>query len=278
VFSASLTRRIRVPDPTYEERYCAYVDILGFRDFIAEIRKDPGRVSVVRTVLYDLKRQPEQNYLGAAIAADLRVQAISDAICISAACRGAGLVHILHSAETLAFRLLSAGYLTRGAIVKGLLYHDREVVFGEGLVKAYALEQSIVRFPRIMLTREVTLDVEANASHEVFGPHLKESYVQSTDGPYHLNILRKVDELIPDEDEEYPDTEFRAALLSTLNEIADMFQKRFRESTDTPSHFDKVRWFANYWNESVAQHPALRRVFGAGLDMPLVPDNRVVLD
>ena len=39
-----------MPDPMYEERYCAYVDILGFRDFIAEIRKDPGRVSVAQSM------------------------------------------------------------------------------------------------------------------------------------------------------------------------------------------------------------------------------------
>jgi hypothetical protein len=268
---------MRVADPTSEERYCAYIDILGFSNFIAGMREDPKRSELARRLLYALKLKPDQSYLGAAVAADLRVQSISDAICMSTARGGAGLVHLFMAAETLAFRILGAGYLTRGAIVRGQLYHDEEVAFGEALVKAYSLEKSVVRFPRIMITRDVFLDAEQLSSHEVFGPKLQDSIEKATDGPYYLNILRHIRGIIElTAVEEYPDPEYRDQLMNSLKEIARMLQTRFDEAADNPSHFDKVRWFANYWNASITPYPTLPRVFGAGLDFPPFQDNRII--
>ena len=41
----------------------------------------------------------------------------------------------------------------RGAIVKGKLYHDDQIVFGSALVRAYELESTVVNFPRRFLSR-----------------------------------------------------------------------------------------------------------------------------
>ena len=55
-------------------------------------------------------------------------------------------------------RLLQRGYFIRGALVKGPLYHDDKMIFGEALVRAYQLESEVVRYPRVMVTRDVWLD------------------------------------------------------------------------------------------------------------------------
>jgi hypothetical protein len=50
--------------------------------------------------------------------------------------------------------------------------------------------------------------------------------------------------------------------------IADQLQRRFDEATDNPNHFEKVRWFANYWNETIENWAieGFERVTGPGLD------------
>jgi hypothetical protein len=58
-----------------------------------------------------------------------------------------------------------------------------------------------------------------------------------------------------------------------------MIEKRFAESVDTPKHFEKVKWFANYWNETV--DPVAGRfvmhINGPGLNWrgPPPVDNRI---
>jgi hypothetical protein len=61
-----------------------------------------------------------------------------------------GLLHMLYSLTSLSFELLCLGYFVRGAIALGKLYHDDEMVFGDALVRAYELETSVARFPRIL--------------------------------------------------------------------------------------------------------------------------------
>jgi hypothetical protein len=45
--------------------------------------------------------------------------------------------------------------------------------------------------------------------------------------------------------------------------VASTIQKKFDESVDNPRHFEKVQWFARYWNESV-DHQELF-IYGSGL-------------
>ncbi len=52
--------------------------------------------------------------------------------------------------------------------------------------------------------------------------------------------------------------------------IAGQIQRRFDEATDNPNHFEKVKWFANYWNENVRRWDiaGLERITGPGVDPP----------
>jgi hypothetical protein len=46
--------------------------------------------------------------------------------------------------------------------------------------------------------------------------------------------------------------------------IRDRIQERYEETMDNPRHFEKVRWFAEYWNNAIPVKHHLR-VLGAGL-------------
>src|SRR5262245_59231613 len=119
-------------DTSYTERYCAFIDILGFSGLINDL--DHGKLSVdeIRQVLSVVHSQPKtvrpQD-------ADLRSQSISDAVALSAAPNAAGFDAICTAAEALSLRLLRSGYFARGAITKGRLFHDHSTIFGPSLVE-----------------------------------------------------------------------------------------------------------------------------------------------
>jgi hypothetical protein len=168
--------------------YCAFVDILGFRQLMSDL--SGGRLStddieqiMARMQMPDISRPDHKP-------SDVRVQSISDAVVLSSALNATGLLSLFWALSALARWLLLRGYLVRGAIVRGRLFHDDKMVFGEGLVEAYRIESIIARYPRIIVTRPVPLDVQRYSKDDVeravdFHDVLKDS----VDGPKCLNVL-----------------------------------------------------------------------------------------
>ena len=124
---------------------------------------------------------------------DFRAQSISDAIAISTT--PTGLYRLLEAIEKLAIDLLREGYFFRGALVYGHLYHDASMVFGDALVRAYELEKTIARYPRVIISREVMKNIESQASG-LFFAELRQRFdpfiQQADDGPYYVHVLRTV--------------------------------------------------------------------------------------
>jgi hypothetical protein len=232
---------------SYVTRYCAFVDILGFRGLIAELNSGRTTYEAIRSALQKIHK-PLPDELGLFEGSDFRAQSISDAVCVSSAENDMGLLHMLYSLTSLSFELLCLGYFVRGAIVLGKLYHDDEMVFGDALVRAYELETNVARFPRIIIPREI-VGRAMNLSKE--RQQLAADFIsQGSDGPFYLHVLagmeRKVD----------------------AAKAADMIQRRFNESVDNPRHFEKVKWFAEYWNAVVSGRGGLSRlkmIHGVGL-------------
>ena len=164
----------------YDDRYCAFVDILGFRQLIESLSKDPQQVAALRNVLRRV-RNPATSAKEV-----VRAQSISDAVALSAEVNADGLSAMFRMLTYLSIDLLCQGFLVRGAVVKGPLYHDDSMVFGKALVDAYHLESEIARFPRIMVSREVREDILR------LRPALMEHLRQSDDGPMYIDVLKPV--------------------------------------------------------------------------------------
>jgi hypothetical protein len=200
---------------------------------------------------------------------DLRAQSISDAVCLSAACSETGLAHLIYCLDQLTIRLLAAGFFVRGAIVKGRLFHDDKMVFGEALVRAYRLETKVARYPRIMIERDVAVDIQAFCKlhgHQTTFPLDELQFLlcleHASDGPYYLHVLLEIGFNLTDRKDE----ERRAFSISAYNRMAEQIQMRFKEAVDTPRHFEKVQWFAKYWNNTVAGlHGTVKSVTGTWL-------------
>ena len=235
---------------TYTERYCAFIDILGFSGLIDDL--DRGKLSFgeIHRVLSAIQARPnaarQQD-------ADLRSQSISDAVALSSAPNAAGFDAICTAVEELSRRLLRSGYFSRGGITKGSLYHDNSMVFGPALVEAYRLERQVAKFPRIVIPRAVAADSQAYSQQ---GTHWKNyfdgRFVQASDGPFFLHILR-------DQSLHVQKQMSRASKPSTnddpvvilLRAMRTAIQKRYNEASDNPDHFQKIAWFIGYWNSNI---------------------------
>jgi hypothetical protein len=246
---------------TYEQRYCAYIDILGFADLMAELRGGKVPYEAIRDVLKRMHNPYDPKIIDVEHC-DFRAQSISDAVALSTQCSIPGLSMLFAAIRELAEAALHKGYFLRGAVCKGHLYHDESTVFGEALVKAYKLESTVVNFPRIMLTKKVVADAMASSESNDFRDHIN----QANDGPFYLHVLwhvRMLLDVLKEKNYDMAGSEHRLQWYSTMN---DMIQRRFDDSVDTPRHFQKVQWFANYWNLTLAEERAgLKFVTGPGL-------------
>jgi len=229
----------------YRERYCAFLDILGFSEIVAGLDQ-AGSAEALRTLLSTMHAAPRGDNIRFFEGSDLRAQSISDALLLSAQPSPHGLAHLFHNLEGLAVALLEQGFFVRGAVVRGKLYHDERMAFGEGLVRAYRLEQDVVRYPRIMVTADIVKDVEAFLDQDMID--FLDVLKQAADGPHFLHILG-IPELTLHTETYKP---HRRAHIRTYNKMAREISRKFSDSADNPRHFEKVQWFANYWNEVMA--------------------------
>lgn len=258
-----------MPEPEYPERYCAFVDILGFAELINRLQYGGTPLHALRELLSKIHNPPSTN-AGVLPRSDFRAQSISDAVALSAATNAAGLGAIIHSINQLAVDLLKHGFFIRGALVKDRLYHDDKMVFGNALVRAYRLESSIVRYPRVMVTREVVEDIR-NIDEKTFNQLLR----RSDDGPMFVHVLRAIElaalpaELGTEQTRRLGINNSKfAGKLAQYVCIAEQVQRRFDEATDNPNHFEKVKWFAHYWNQTISAWAleGFDRVTGPGVD------------
>lgn len=247
----------QMPLPSYRDRYCAFVDILGFRQLIDRLTAEARQFEVLRSLLARVhgakSGSPSESD------SDFRAQSISDAVAISTFATRSGLADVFRALQSLAVDLLVEGYFIRGAVVRAPLYHDDQMVFGKALVQAYSFESEVARYPRIMVAREVRDDIVRFSVETLGGFPTAKCLRQSADGPMYLDVLQPVVSLFSKSEHPYEtlSAEEKARYRQYLS-IRDRIQQRYEESMDAPRHFEKVRWFAQYWNDVIPRRLNLR--------------------
>ena len=245
--------------PDYPEKLCAFVDILGFRNIVAGIGGDRPKLA---TLINALQRVHKPLIPGLSDLRDVayRTQSISDAVAISVLPTLEGLANLTSVLQTLTMSLLAEGYFIRGAISRGRLHHEDGIVLGDALIKAYDYESKIARYPRIMVPADVA--ALANGPGKLAGAS-RQRFHQADDGPLYIHVLQGMQDemnrspLGPDNDEGTAFGEYAT--------IKRLIEERYKEAMDNPAHFEKVQWFARYWNKSLPANATSFRIMGVGL-------------
>ena len=70
--------------------------------------------------------------------------------------------YLLNAIANLTLDLMQEGLLIRGAIAKGKLYHKKGVMFGPAFIEAHRIEQTVAKYPRVVLSKQTYDDHKAS--------------------------------------------------------------------------------------------------------------------
>lgn len=198
-----------VASKKYEQRLVLFLDFLGFREIIQRTEKEPDLLS---KVLGAMKRVGEISADDRKFHHSQQVTQFSDCIVVSYKVEEESAVFwLLNEISYCVVELAYSGFLLRGALTIGDLYHTSEHVVGPGLVTAYELESNLAIYPRIIVDEKV-FGVARNAKSEIHTADEELDYVQKflkkdDDGWFYYDYVsfESVVETTGCEMDEYPD-------------------------------------------------------------------------
>jgi len=149
----------------YEERVVAFIDILGFKSSIDKSATDKKEFKRIITALNDLKdlfsdtEENDNDYDGIDFSdIDTQIIQVSDSLIISRLINEeAGIFHMLQDCSFATHMLIENGFLCRGSIKYGSMYHKGTTVFGPAFVEAVETEKKI-SLPIITFNKDI-LDI-----------------------------------------------------------------------------------------------------------------------
>lgn len=168
----------------YSSRYVVFVDILGFKDKVVKIEKHLALFELLIELPAIVAKTLEManNIFGATV--DTQGTAFSDSIVFSAAASqpAIGLYTVTNATVTLCQQLLHRSALARGGLAKGLCHHKDGIVFGQGMIDAYLLEQNVAKMPRVVVTPDVAKEWQDTFGRPGGLVALKDLITRDTDG------------------------------------------------------------------------------------------------
>lgn len=245
----------------YEDRYVAFIDILGFKELIKQSVKESKGPRSLQSIFNamnldfsDISKDYSKHYTqkpGQELdAPDLRVNTFSDFVVISSEDTEQGLDVLCFAVWCVARDWLSKGYLCRGGITKGKVMHiggengKPGLVFGPAFVEAYQLEQDVADFPRVVLSKDVrhaAVQCQKDGSQTIEA--VKKLVLRCGDGPMCIDLfahLRPSGFLFLGQGHRDEAVQFQQTLLGHLDHGADV-----------PRWHRKTMWLIERFNEAV---------------------------
>ena len=240
----------------YETRIVAFVDILGWTRVVETAQRDPEQIQQLGLALDMLRGQVQQSEWMSKNAGsdgwpgDPQVTQFSDCLTISTRNDYYGKSHLISTLGFLSTSLLYQGFLLRGGITVGELYHRESMVFGPAFLKAYELESRCAIYPRIILDPDLAEqwgqgDAYLEKDGQLIG-HAK-TWRLSHDGFRFFDFLQPLRGAPTFSDS--PDL-IRHSLLP-LHALLD---KKLKDYADNVRIRPKYVWLANYFNDVCTEY------------------------
>ncbi|MBP2150697.1 hypothetical protein V5F63_18505 [Xanthobacter autotrophicus DSM 597] len=231
---------------TYDDRFLCFIDILGFSAYVMQHAENAKSVISNVKKIHQTSKDKITNIHGG----ELELSVFSDSIIIStAACSHAEdnmsrLCDLAWSVNSICIALLRAGFLTRGALVRGDLLHRDGTVLGPALVRAYQLETQSAIFPRIIVQKPARVLLEASGTRWV---------IPAGDGPYFIHTLKDFEERAK------ASHTIGWAKFSTsepfryIRACRDIIAQLLEDSRENHKHYSYNKWFAKYFDRYVTR-------------------------
>lgn len=225
----------------YEQRWFAFIDVLGFAERVisrhAESEQLPAILRELRAEMQSSAREFKEH-----TGLELTVTLLSDTVIASAPEQDNALNHFFWCLRRIANLLLSKKFLVRGCVLSDKIYHDDQIIVGPAIVHAYRYESKIARFPRLAIIGKLR-------QHCISDPSVSGFIRQSRDGPWYLHTLREYEKFASKADAlGIETTDFRFIL-----DARDFLSEQLRETADQPTLYEKLHWFASYFDDTVIE-------------------------
>lgn len=153
----------------YRDHFVAFLDILGFKALLHQSKCD-DIFSIFQVIHEHTKSSLVYNGVQIQAYEHINHMILSDSIILfvdaSIEDSFAALIDVCDKLQKyLANR--AQPILLRGGIVRGGLYYEGDIIYGDGLTKAYLLESNLAKYPRIVFTKE-TLEAGKNITNHMF--------------------------------------------------------------------------------------------------------------
>lgn len=229
----------RRPKPRCEQRWLAFLDILGYEDLVKTSQADGDSHLVIQWLqdALDVPFAMPERLAATRTMRDLSIRAFSDCLCFST--KG-GIMHsvgLLILVAGAVMQLAVKGIVVRGGVVRGEHFDDGKVLFSPALIAAYHLERDEAIYPRILLAPEVVEDWAQNTVGDAEG--LDELVWRDWDGRHFLNYLQTLAVDPPG---------LRRGNLTLLRDHGIVVEYGLQNEIERPRVLAKYHWLGNYHN------------------------------
>ena len=251
----------------YENRYIAFLDLLGFSEHIDGSRSDQSQVRAIAKVLEFVEMEKEFNDQQSTFHSGNSCESLhmfSDSIVLTAPVTDFGLTRIFLKVSSLLRGLLDHAALIRGAIVQGEIYEKDHITFGPGLIEAYKLESSAARYPRIIVSEEIHL-ASQSVSYNVDGREsmlLDKKIRRDFDGLHYLDWMLHYHSIYEPGSKGFRIYEGPGNYLGFKEAI----EFALEDAAENPAVRSKIFWLANYFN-SVIERGKVEELLGVSRDI-----------
>jgi hypothetical protein len=177
-----------------------------------------------------------------------RMIAFSDCLLLSYDEGPGAAARALADAAFLAHVMLRGGFLPRGAITLGPLYHTDTAVFGGAFLDAYELERKDAINPRILISHDV-MELARQCQEFQENSHTR----ADDDGRRYVHVLSMNWPFLRKEQAEERAGRYEESGISNLfDELRRMLPIRFARAT-TAEQRRKIEWMRDYVNKSIEE-------------------------
>lgn len=241
--------------PAYPPRITTFIDILGFSRDVRNLEHRPQLLLPIEAVLRHIancKRNIDDARGTGTARHDARMTHFSDCVVLSYRPAPDAAARALWDAAFLGQVMLRAGFLPRGAITIGRLWHDDSSVFGQALLDAYEAEQKRAITPRILVGGQL-MQLASRFFNEHPGPESEQSCVRDDGDGRYLHALSKDWSFLHKEraEEQAGKYEF-SGIQQMFEELQRMLPLRFQEATAREKV--KLEWMRDYINRAIEEH------------------------
>lgn len=245
----------------YEDRIIVFIDILGFSNRIMETviddqeqtKQTQSIKSFIELIQNDFEisdKSKEKTEFASSYKSSFIATQCSDSLFLSYKYdEESAVFYCLIHLYYFCFDALRYGFLVRGSIVRGQVYHTKNMIFGPGLVEAVEKEKALVSYPRIVLGQDI-LDIVQHHHARHHGPDEELEYIKTLiekdfDGLYYINYFTGME------------GEFDGGVFDLPIYLLTL-KKKIEELSEThPAVLSKKLWLKEKYNRAIVHYQSI---------------------